>query len=122
MVIPSRGATAPIWRPPRHSLYDAALTSGRARASQRAAHRLPSGPPLRLLPRPSREVACPVECGAGAGCGPIEETVARIDNVTTGDVRVFAEDIAASAPAALALYGPVGKAPGLEALQARRAA
>ncbi|APX21857.1 MAG: insulinase family protein [Rhodobacteraceae bacterium] len=53
---------------------------------------------------------------------PIEETVARIDNVTTGDVRVFAEDIAASAPAALALYGPVGKAPGLEALQARRAA
>ncbi|MGR3377957.1 M16 family metallopeptidase [Salipiger abyssi] len=53
---------------------------------------------------------------------PIEETVARIDNVTTGDVRLFAEDMAARAPAALALYGPVGGAPGLEALQARRAA
>ncbi|MBN8185860.1 insulinase family protein [Salipiger thiooxidans] len=52
----------------------------------------------------------------------IEETVARIDNVTTGDVRVFAEQAASSAPAALALYGPVSGAPGLEALQARRAA
>ncbi|MBN9674369.1 insulinase family protein [Salipiger bermudensis] len=53
---------------------------------------------------------------------PIEDTVAKIDNVTTGDVRLFAEQMAASAPAALALYGPVGKAPDLAALQARRAA
>ncbi|WP_226621927.1 M16 family metallopeptidase [Alloyangia pacifica] len=53
---------------------------------------------------------------------PIEETVEKIDNVTTGDVRDFAEKIAADAPAALALYGPVGSAPGLDELQAQRAA
>ncbi|MCR8550089.1 insulinase family protein [Salipiger sp. P9] len=51
---------------------------------------------------------------------PIEETVAKIDNVTTGDVRLFAEELAGRAPAALALYGPVAGAPGLDALQARR--
>ena len=53
---------------------------------------------------------------------PIEETVEKIDNVTTGDVRDFAEKMAAEAPAALALYGPVGSAPGLGELQAQRAA
>lgn len=53
---------------------------------------------------------------------PLEETVARIDAVTTGDVREFAENIAAAAPAALALYGPVDTAPTLEALQERRVA
>ncbi|TMM55211.1 M16 family metallopeptidase [Sulfitobacter sabulilitoris] len=53
---------------------------------------------------------------------PLEETVALIDAVTTGDVREFAEHMAATAPAALALYGPVDGAPTLETLQARRAA
>ena len=53
---------------------------------------------------------------------PLEETVARIDAVTTGDVRDLAGYMAHSAPAALALYGPVEGAPTLEALQARRAA
>ncbi|MFZ5961874.1 M16 family metallopeptidase [Thalassococcus sp. BH17M4-6] len=53
---------------------------------------------------------------------PIEQTVARIDNVTTGDVRVFAEHIAGAAPAAMALYGPVSGAPVLADLQARRVA
>ena len=53
---------------------------------------------------------------------PLEETIARIDAVTTGDVRGFAEEMAARAPAALALYGPVAGAPDLAALQARRAA
>ncbi|KAA8610345.1 peptidase M16 [Salipiger aestuarii] len=53
---------------------------------------------------------------------PIEDTVAKIDNVTTGDVRDFAEQMATTAPAALALYGPVTKAPDLGTLQARRAA
>ena len=53
---------------------------------------------------------------------PLEETVAMIDAVTTGDVREFAGRMAASAPAALALYGPVDTAPSLEELQARRAA
>ncbi|MBV1894951.1 MAG: insulinase family protein [Rhodobacteraceae bacterium] len=53
---------------------------------------------------------------------PLEETVARIDAVTTGDVRDFAETIAARAPAALALYGPIDGAPSLADLQERRAA
>lgn len=52
----------------------------------------------------------------------LEETVARVDAVTTGDVRDFAEGLAVSAPAAMALYGPVGDAPTLETLQKRRAA
>ncbi len=53
---------------------------------------------------------------------PLEETIAQIDAVTTGDVRDFAEGMVATSPAALALYGPVETAPALEALQARRAA
>ena len=53
---------------------------------------------------------------------PLQETVARIDAVTTGDVRDFAETMALGAPAALALYGPVDDAPGLSELQDRRAA
>ncbi|WP_417724856.1 M16 family metallopeptidase [Salipiger sp.] len=53
---------------------------------------------------------------------PIEDAVAKIDNVTTGDVRLFAETIAAQSPAALALYGPVSGAPDLASLQARRVA
>ena len=53
---------------------------------------------------------------------PLEETIAQIDAVTTGDVRDFAQNMATSAPAALALYGPVEKAPTLQDLQERRAA
>jgi predicted Zn-dependent peptidase len=53
---------------------------------------------------------------------PLEDTIAHIDAVTTGDVREFAEYIAASAPAALALYGPIDAAPTLAELQGRRAA
>jgi predicted Zn-dependent peptidase len=53
---------------------------------------------------------------------PLEETVELIDAVTTGDVREFAETMAAEAPAALALYGPVDAAPSLAQLQERRAA
>ena len=53
---------------------------------------------------------------------PLEETVAQIDAVTTGDVRDFAETMALAAPAALALYGPVEGAPTLATLQERRAA
>lgn len=52
----------------------------------------------------------------------LDDTIARIDAVTTGDVRDFAARIAADAPAALALYGPVRDAPGLDALSERRAA
>jgi predicted Zn-dependent peptidase len=53
---------------------------------------------------------------------PLEETVARIDAVTCKDVRAFAEHMASSAPAALAVYGPIDKAPTLAQLQTRRAA
>jgi predicted Zn-dependent peptidase len=52
----------------------------------------------------------------------IEETVERIDAVTTGDVRDFAGKLATEAPLALALYGPVSKAPEAGALKARLAA
>lgn len=52
----------------------------------------------------------------------LAETVERIDAVTTGDVRQFAENIAGKAPAALALYGPVDTAPTLDQLQQRRVA
>ncbi|CAD0184888.1 Protease 3 precursor [Ruegeria sp. THAF57] len=53
---------------------------------------------------------------------PLEETIAKIDAVSTVDVRDFAERLAISAPAALALYGPVSGAPTLAKLQERRAA
>ena len=53
---------------------------------------------------------------------PLEDTIARIDAVTTADVRDMAARIALSAPAALALYGPVGDAPSLAALRERHAA
>ncbi|ARE41404.1 Mitochondrial processing peptidase-like protein [Rhodovulum sp. P5] len=49
----------------------------------------------------------------------IDETVAHIDAVTTGDVREFAGRLAGCGRAALALYGPVAKAPALDALQGR---
>jgi predicted Zn-dependent peptidase len=52
----------------------------------------------------------------------LSETVARIDAVTTGDVREFAEITAARAPMALAVYGPVEGAPSMAELQERRAA
>ena len=50
-----------------------------------------------------------------------EEAVAKIDSVTMADVRRFAGDIA-GAKTALAMYGPVAKAPGLQAIRDRLAA
>ncbi len=52
----------------------------------------------------------------------LEDTVSRIDSVTTGDVRAFGANLVREAPAALALYGPVGDAPDLPALLQRRVA
>ncbi|MCE8005859.1 pitrilysin family protein [Aestuariivita sp.] len=52
----------------------------------------------------------------------LDDTIARIDAVTTGDVRDFAARMATDAAAALALYGPVADAPSLDALCQRRAA
>ena len=53
---------------------------------------------------------------------PLEESVALIDAITVRDVRDFAEQMAAKAPMAMALYGPVDGAPSLDALQERRSA
>jgi hypothetical protein len=47
----------------------------------------------------------------------VEESVARLDAVTTDDVRRFAGAMQ-GARVALALYGPVAVAPGLEAIRA----
>ncbi|EEW25401.1 M16 family metallopeptidase [Rhodobacter ferrooxidans] len=47
----------------------------------------------------------------------VAEAVAKIDAVTTADVRRYAGQMAAS-PAALALYGPVQDAPTLEVIRA----
>ncbi len=54
----------------------------------------------------------------------LSEIVARIDSVTTGDVKAFGASLAEKGEAALALYGPAdaGKAPSLQALRDRLAA
>jgi len=52
----------------------------------------------------------------------LEETVGRIEDVTTRDVRELAGRIAGSTTQAMALYGPVSKAPSLEDLRNRLAA
>ncbi|RYH01122.1 insulinase family protein [Salipiger sp. IMCC34102] len=49
---------------------------------------------------------------------PLAETIERIDSVTTGDVRAFAEGMLTSG-SALTLYGPAHDAPMLDALRAR---
>jgi predicted Zn-dependent peptidase len=49
----------------------------------------------------------------------IEDTIERIDSVTTGDVRDFGKSLVTNASAAMALYGPIEAAPELEALKAR---
>ena len=48
----------------------------------------------------------------------LDEAVERIDAVTTGDVKDFAENLV-TARSAMALYGPVEQAPHLEQLKAR---
>ena len=48
----------------------------------------------------------------------VDEAVARIDAVTTADVRRYAGEMT-EAGVALALYGPVAAAPGLEAIRDR---
>ncbi len=53
---------------------------------------------------------------------PLSDTIARIDAVTSERLLTFAEQMASTAPAALALYGPIEGAPTLAALQERRAA
>ena len=52
----------------------------------------------------------------------IEDTIERIDAVTTGDVRSFGEGLITTAGSAMALYGPIEDAPALEALRRRLAA
>ena len=50
---------------------------------------------------------------------PLEETVELIDAVTTGDAKAFAASLVETADTALALYGPVARAPEREALAGR---
>jgi len=52
----------------------------------------------------------------------LEETIARIDDVTVGKVSDFAAELCRAEKAAMALYGPVDKTPELAALTARLAA
>ena len=52
----------------------------------------------------------------------LQETVEKIDAITTGDIRDYAERMVADMPVALALYGPGETAPDLQALKARLAA
>jgi hypothetical protein len=52
---------------------------------------------------------------------PLDETIDKIDAVTADQVRGFAERLIGSTPA-LALYGPVGRAPTLDRLLQRLAA
>ena len=52
----------------------------------------------------------------------LEETVAKIENVTLDRLRSFSERIASKAPAALALYGPIQHAPTLNEIQQNSAA
>lgn len=52
----------------------------------------------------------------------ISDVVAKIDAVTRADLRKYAEHMAVRTPMALALYGPVAKAPDLATLTEARAA
>ncbi|MEK9734751.1 MAG: pitrilysin family protein [Paracoccaceae bacterium] len=52
----------------------------------------------------------------------LEETVAKIENVTLDRLRSFSEHIASKSPAALALYGPIQNAPTLNEIQQNSAA
>ena len=78
---------------------------------------------------PASQVYDPVSTPNGARCNAwswaesiwgrvpdVDEAVAKIDAVSTADVRRYAGELCA-APAALALYGPVSDAPGLEAIR-----
>ncbi|PWR00782.1 peptidase M16 [Meridianimarinicoccus roseus] len=53
---------------------------------------------------------------------PLEETVDLIEGATAARIRDYGTRIAAAAPAAMALYGPVSGAPSLEELRGRLAA
>ena len=52
----------------------------------------------------------------------LEETVARIDAITTKDARSVGEAMATAGRAAMALYGPVSQSPSLDRLTGRLAA
>jgi predicted Zn-dependent peptidase len=53
---------------------------------------------------------------------PLEETLARIDSVTTGDVKAYAEELCTGGRAATAVYGPADAAPHLAEIRERLAA
>ncbi|WP_425092728.1 M16 family metallopeptidase [Tropicimonas sp. S265A] len=53
---------------------------------------------------------------------PLDETLARIDAVTTGDVKAYAGQLCSEGRAAAALYGPAEAAPRLDEIRERLAA
>jgi predicted Zn-dependent peptidase len=53
---------------------------------------------------------------------PLDETVAKIDAVSAADVRAFTAGLCTAGRTAMALYGPVSKAPSLARLTERLAA
>ena len=50
----------------------------------------------------------------------LDEAIEQIDAVSTADVRRFAANLISTAPAAMALYGPVQQGPDLSELKSRR--
>jgi len=53
---------------------------------------------------------------------PLDETIARIDAVTTGDVKAYGTELCAAGQVATALYGPGDAAPELAGIRERLAA
>jgi predicted Zn-dependent peptidase len=72
------------------------------------------------LESPSNRAERLARMGAIWGDVPrIEDTIERIDAVTTGDVRAFGGKLITDVGSAMALYGPIEDAPALEVLKAR---
>jgi len=89
---------------------------GRARAQMKAGLLMGLESPSSRAERLARNVAI------WGRVPELDETIARIDAVTTGDVKAFGEGLITSGRAAMALYGPVEDAPRLEALKEKIAA
>lgn len=89
---------------------------GRARAQMKAGLLMGLESPSSRAERLARNIAI------WGRVPELDETIARIDAVTTGDVKAFGEGLITSGRAAMALYGPVEDAPLLEALKEKIAA
>ena len=88
----------------------------RARAQMKAGMRMGLESPASRAERLARQLAI------WGRIPPLEETVAKIDAITTADARAVAEEMASANRAAMALYGPIAKTPALGELTGRLAA